>query len=154
MKQGHQKLRLFRDRFHSSCIICGRQHSGGMKLPFLFCKDGSVKARFSCAPALQGYHGFLHGGVIAAMLDGAMTNCLFAHWKTAVTASLNVRFLFPVKAKGKAALRAQIKRINPPLYLVESELIQNGRTVARASGKFMEKPEKFFQKTKGKTTGS
>jgi acyl-coenzyme A thioesterase PaaI-like protein len=34
----------------------------------------------------------LHGGVISSILDGTMTNCLFAHGTVAVTAELRVRF--------------------------------------------------------------
>ncbi len=135
-----------RTRFHSACIICGRQHPQGMKLPFRILKDGSVMTRFFCDHFLQGYAGLLHGGVIAAMLDGAMTNCLFAHGKTAVTASLTVRFLHPVAANQTAAIKARIKKSNPPLHLMESELLQGKRVVARATAKFMECQESFFQK--------
>jgi uncharacterized protein (TIGR00369 family) len=117
-----------------------------MKLPFRILKDGSVTSRFFCDHFLQGYPGLLHGGVIAAMLDGTMTNCLFAHGKTAVTASLTVRFLHPVTADQTATLRARIKRSNPPLHLMEAELLQGKKIVAQATAKFMECPENFFQK--------
>lgn len=141
-----KKLKDLQSAFHPACIICGRQHPRGMKLPFRILKDGSAASRFFCDPSLQGYAGLLHGGVIAAILDGTMTNCLFAHGITAVTASLTVRFLHPVAANQTATIRARIKKSNSPLHLLESELLQGKKIVAQATAKFMECQKSFFQK--------
>jgi acyl-coenzyme A thioesterase PaaI-like protein len=37
--------------------------------------DGGVEAHFDCSRIFEGYSHRIHGGVIAALLDGAMTNC-------------------------------------------------------------------------------
>jgi acyl-coenzyme A thioesterase PaaI-like protein len=87
----------------------------------------------------QGYDGLLHGGVIAAVLDSAMTNCLFAHGIVAVTGELTVRFLHPVLLTHEAVVKANIKESFPPLHCMEARLMQNGRIVARASARFMER---------------
>jgi len=145
MRQTQKTLKSLQNRFHSTCVVCGEKNPSGMKLPFRLSRDGSVSARFFCSQLLQGYPGLMHGGVIAAILDGAMVNCLFAHGKTAVTASLTVRFLFPVVSKKPAVIKAWIKRANSPLHLVESALVQNRRVVARATAKFMECSEHFLK---------
>jgi uncharacterized protein (TIGR00369 family) len=86
----------------------------------------------------QGYDGYLHGGVIAALLDSAMTNCLFAHGRIALTGELNVRFLKPVVVNEPAIVSARVVESSPPLFCMEAELSQNGQSVAKATAKFIE----------------
>ncbi len=79
----------------------------------------------------------LHGGVIATLLDAAMTNCLFAHGHCGVTADLRVRYRHPVVSGEACVLRARIERAAAPLFVLTAELRQNGRCKATATGKFM-----------------
>ena len=103
------------------------------------CQDGSIEGRFPCRRLFQGYDGLLHGGVISAVLDSAMTNCLFAHGIVAVTGELTVRFLQPVLLTHEAVVQANIKESFPPLHCMEARLMQKGRIVARATARFMER---------------
>ncbi|OGV44214.1 MAG: hypothetical protein A2X48_02550 [Lentisphaerae bacterium GWF2_49_21] len=131
-------MTLQQERLHPFCIVCGKSNERGLGLSFQVCEDGGVVGRFFCSRNLQGYTGLLHGGVISSILDGAMTNCLFASGKTAVTGKLNVRFVFPVLVDHEIVVRARVKKSSPPLHVMESELVQDGRIVSRASAKFME----------------
>ena len=72
------------------------------------------------------------------MLDSAMANCLFAHQIVAVTARLIVRFILPVAVDQTAAVKAWITEFEPPLYVLEAQMEQNGRIVVRASAKFID----------------
>ena len=100
--------------------------------------DGSVQADFPCADVLKGYLHTLHGGVIASLLDGAMTNCLFAHGCLAVTAELAVQFLKPVATDRKATVQAWLEDSMLCLHRLAAELRQDGEVMARATGKFAE----------------
>ena len=91
---------------HPHCIVCGGQSDHGMKVSFQACGDGSVEGVFLCRRMFQGYDGYLHGGVISLLLDGAMTNCLFARGKTAMTGELTIRFLFSVLVGREVMIRA------------------------------------------------
>lgn len=148
MRQTQEKLKSLQSRFHSACVVCGRKNPQGMRLPFRTCKDGSVKARFFCDEFLQGYPGLMHGGVIAAILDGAMMNCLFARGKIAVTGVLTVRFLSPLTVKKAATVRAHIKKSISSWHILESELLQGKRIVAKGTAKFMECTEHFLKQHK------
>jgi len=64
---------------HPNCIVCSPRHRCGFRLEFVLSEDGSVHAKFDCSKVFEGYPGLVHGGVISSLLDGAMTNCLFAH---------------------------------------------------------------------------
>ncbi len=79
----------------------------------------------------------LHGGVISALLDGAMTNCLFANGIRALTAELKVRFLLPVNTTDPIRLQAVIQRSGSHLHLLEGKLSQNGILKAKALAKFI-----------------
>ena len=109
----------------------------GLALRYVQQTDGSVTASFLGNCALEGYAGLLHGGVIAALLDGAMTNCLFAHGIEAVTAELTVRFLRPVLTDRIAAVNARLSSAFRRLYVLQAELIQDDMEAARAQGKFL-----------------
>jgi uncharacterized protein (TIGR00369 family) len=136
-----QRFVAMRRRRHPDCVVCGSRNARGLQLAFTRQTDGSVSASFACDPAWTGYPGCLHGGVICTLLDAAMTNCLFARGKTAVTGRLTVRFLSPVMVDRIAVVRAWVMASNPPLHTMESELIQDSRVVARAMAKFMEVPD-------------
>ena len=148
MRQTQEKLKSLQGQFHSTCVVCGRKNPQGMKLPFRICKDGSIKARFFCNQLLQGYPGLMHGGVTTAILDGAMMNCLFAHGKIAVTGALTVRFLSPLAVKQAATVRARIKKSISVWHILESELLQGKRVVAKGTAKFMECTEHFLKQHK------
>jgi uncharacterized protein (TIGR00369 family) len=123
-------------------VICSQSNPLGLGLEFSVHEDGSVSALFHGHFALEGFEGCLHGGMIASLLDGAMTNCLFAHGHVAMTGELKVRYRKPVFIGHAMLIRARITRSLPPLHLLEAELEQEGRIKATASSKFIERNER------------
>ncbi len=132
-------LQRTRNAAHPRCIVCSLGSSCGLGLRFTPRSDGSVRAIFECSRRWQGYDGVLHGGVTSSLLDGAMTNCLFARGIVAVTAEMRVRFRHPVELDTAAEVRAHVSRSQSPLHVVEAEVVQGGKVKATATGKFMEK---------------
>jgi len=134
-----QILESTRRQEHPACIGCGMENASGLELEFSVRDDGGVQAEFDCASLYQGYPGYLHGGISSLLLDSAMANCLFARRIAAVTARLIVRFLLPVETGRSATVKAWIREYEPPLYVLEAELEQNGRVLVRGSGKFIDR---------------
>ena len=128
-------------RIHRNCVVCGPANHRGLHVQFVSQEDGSVRASFGCGRAFEGYAGSLHGGVISALLDGAMTHCIFAHGHAGVTAELKVRYRHPVVIDHTAIVRGWIRRSSSPLYLMEAELLQDGQVKATATAKFMDQPQ-------------
>lgn len=126
------------ESLHTHCLLCGKNHPTGYHLSFELTGDNGVRASFDCDSLYQGYNGYMHGGVISSLLDAAMTNCLFAHGRKAVTGILNIRFVSPVLTCARATVKAWIERSDIPLHYMQAALEQNGRRVARASATFME----------------
>jgi acyl-coenzyme A thioesterase PaaI-like protein len=134
------RFRATRAEAHPHCYVCSDSNPMGLSLRYTAQPDGSVRASFPGHTALEGYPGLMHGGVIAALLDGAMTNCLFAHHQRALTAELKVRYHMEVKAAEEVILRAWLEDCCHGLFRMQAELIQGGRVKASASARFIRKP--------------
>ena len=128
-----------RQNHHPHCVVCGQTLANGLGLEFHFSGPGEVEATFACQQVFQGYPDVLHGGVVCTLLDGAMTNCVFATGSAAVTGDLKVRFRRPVTARGTATVRAWIESSSPPLYKVAADLQQDGEVKATARARFVER---------------
>lgn len=124
-------------KLHSYCVACGSANPVGLRLKFVRHADGSVRAVAFCLKEISGYDGLLHGGVAALMLDSAMTNCLFSTGITALTAELNIKYKAPVKIGLAVDLKAWIEKDCSPLYMLKSELCQDGKVKVLAEAKFM-----------------
>ncbi|MGC8643078.1 MAG: PaaI family thioesterase [Isosphaeraceae bacterium] len=124
---------------HSRCLLCGNLNPKSLSLSFQPAGDGSVRTRFKARTELQGYDDILHGGVIASLLDAAMTHCLFHRGIQAVTGDLHVRFVEPVSCHSTLEIRAWVLYFHPPLYCLQAEITLDGRVMAWADAKFMER---------------
>ena len=132
-------LAKLRGQYHNTCPICGESNPHGLCVTFRATPDGAVEAEVLCGAEKEGYAGHLHGGIIASLLDGAMTNCLFSRGIAAVTGKMTLRLLQPVHVRQPIVVRGWVTKCRPPLFHTESEIRQGGRVVARASALFMQK---------------
>ena len=133
------RFKAIRSEVHPFCMVCGQSNPFGLGVKFDSETDGSVTATFLGHPALEGFEGLLHGGMVASLLEGAMTNCLFAHGCVGMAGELNVRYQEPVVIGEELSVRAWIERSAPPLYWLTAELKQGNRIKATATAKFMER---------------
>jgi len=126
-----------RSTSHANCVVCSSRNEHGLGLNFKSLPDGSVEAMFDCNQSFEGYQNVLHGGITSALLDGAMTNCMFAYGIHAVTAELNIKFRYPVVCCQSVTVRAWITRSSSKLHLLKAEISQNGQIMATGTGKFV-----------------
>jgi acyl-coenzyme A thioesterase PaaI-like protein len=129
-----------RKEAHPFCFVCSGSNPMGLALRYAAEPDGSVSASFLGNCALEGYPGWLHGGVIAALLDGAMTNCLFARGVQGMTAELRVRYREAVAAAETLTVRARLESSSHGLHRLNAEIEQGGKVKATASAAFMDFP--------------
>ncbi|MBN2362794.1 PaaI family thioesterase [candidate division WOR-3 bacterium] len=123
---------------HRHCRFCGEENPASLGLKFKTAEDGCVYTEFECEKLLQGYEGYLHGGIICSLLDCAMTHCLFNKNVSAFTAELNVRFLKPVPVDSKLLVRACFKDRIHGMFRLKGEILTEGKLFAVADSKFME----------------
>lgn len=129
-----------RQDVHADCVVCSQENKQGLNLDFRVSEDGQVTANFIYDKRYQGYDGILHGGIISAILDGAMTNCLFAQERIAVTADFRIRYRHPVAIGKQANVRAWVTRSTPPIFELKAEITQDNQVKTTATAKFMEPP--------------
>jgi uncharacterized protein (TIGR00369 family) len=121
------------------CFGCGGANPRGMKLAFE--QDDArqrIVGRFQLGQEFQGGSGFLHGGIIALLLDEAMGKACRFHGEHAVTAELNVQYKRPIPANAEIVVEGFVTRREGRQLYHEGE-IRNGAgdLMARGEGRFV-----------------
>jgi acyl-coenzyme A thioesterase PaaI-like protein len=125
------------DNFHRNCFACGSGNGVGLRLKFHRNEDGSVWGDFSAHPKFEGYSGILHGGIIATLLDSAMTNCLLMEGIPALTGRLSIKYSVPIRTGLVVRLEARILDKFHRVFLLEAKAFVKGNKVASAEAKYM-----------------
>ena len=122
--------------FHSRCIFNGNPIARGLNL--VFADDGSLNAVFICGKQHQGYDGKVHGGVIAAIIDASMAQCLMGHGMVGYTTDLAIRYRKPLAVGKRARLKTVITKTEAKGLLVslKTDIEQNRLNAIRATGRF------------------
>jgi len=123
----------------NSCFGCGGGNPRGMKL--VFDQDTErrrIVGRFRLGAEYQGGPGFIHGGIIATVLDEAMGKvCRFSDVR-AMTAELTIEYLRPVPVDEEIHVEAYQNQHNGRQLFHQGE-IRNaaGELLARGRGRFV-----------------
>lgn len=126
---------------HRFCIMCGRENPHSFGLNFEQDDEGAVHAIFKGNNHLQGFEGYMHGGVMSAILDTAMAHCLMHQSIKAFTGELNVRYLEPVFCNSELEIKAWVDSSLPPLYHLKSHIKVSGSVVCKGKARFMQKEQ-------------
>jgi len=124
-------------KFHLNCLLCGKDNPWSFGVKFYGQENGSVTGQFQSHANLQGYDGILHGGVITALLDAAMTHSLFHQGIEAVTGDMRIRFLHPIPCEALLDLKGHVVSERSRLYVVQAEIHLKERLMAKGEAKFM-----------------
>ncbi|MBN1603165.1 MAG: PaaI family thioesterase [Chitinispirillaceae bacterium] len=131
-----QKLAELKKQHHSQCLF-NRQPSIVPGLKFWFDDTGTFNGRFNCNAYQQGYDTMVHGGIIAAIIDSSMAQCLMGHGIVGYTANLSVKYRKPVAIRTVTKLQTSIVAVNyRVLYSVSCRMTQNDVCVVKADGRF------------------
>ncbi len=85
------KVDLNTQRGYDKCFGCGKANPIGLKLKFVW--DGTTaRAEFTPKVDLQGWSGYLHGGITASVLDEAMGWTALLAGNYAITAKMEIRY--------------------------------------------------------------
>jgi uncharacterized protein (TIGR00369 family) len=121
------------------CFGCGGANDRGMKLTFE--QDDSTKrirGAFKLGAEYQGGPGFIHGGIIATVLDEAMGKVSRFRGVRAVTAELVVEYLKPVPVDAALLIEAyEVEKTGRNLHYVGEIRNQSGQLLAHGRGRFV-----------------
>jgi len=120
-----------------------------MKLVFEMDESSQrVVGRFRLGPEYQGASGFIHGGIIATLLDEVMSKVSRFSNVRAVTAELTVEYLLPVRVDEEVRVEGFATRREARQLYHEGEIRDaTGNLLARGRGRFVIiDPERYNKK--------
>ncbi|HEX3435471.1 MAG TPA: PaaI family thioesterase [Pseudacidobacterium sp.] len=79
------------------CFGCGTENKTGLRLKFFIDEQQQIVCRIRLAQRFEGPPGHAHGGIIATLLDEAMSKANRLHGVTAMTRQMDVEYLRPVR---------------------------------------------------------
>lgn len=116
------------------CFGCGQANAGGLHLEFLKSDDGLVVCHATIPESFEGPVGFVHGGIIATLLDEVMSKAVRAQGVTAMTRQLEVEYLRPVPSGRAVRMEGRVVRNEGRKHWSEAR-IENGEGIVLATGK-------------------
>ncbi len=122
---------------HSRCFACGAENPVGLHLHFVPAKNGEIECRFAAPGELQGYDGILQGGLVATLLDSAMTNVLLRCGIVARTAEMKIRFRHPVPVGKEVVVGGKLESSRGRVHVVAARIILGHKVLAEAKAIFM-----------------
>ena len=121
------------------CFGCGAANPRGMHLHFeTDAERQRVVGRFRLGAEYQGGHGFIHGGIIATVLDEIMSKVSRLSNLRTVTAELTVEYLKPVPVDEEVHVEGfEVRREGRRLYHQGEIRDAAGVLLARGRGRFV-----------------
>jgi uncharacterized protein (TIGR00369 family) len=121
---------------HRNCFACGVNNGMGLGLKFYKHEDGTAFGNFFADPKFEGYSGIVHGGIIATLLDSAMTHCLLMEGIPALTGRLSIKYSTPIRTGTVVKLEARIIDQLHEMFILEGKALVDGKRVASAEAKY------------------
>lgn len=125
------------------CFGCGQQNPSGLRLKFFVDEERTIVCRVRLARRFEGPPGHAHGGIIATLLDEAMSKANRQFGVLAMTRQMEVEYLKPVPLGTALLLTGRHAGSSGRKHHCDAEIAgESGVTLARAKGLFIEvKPE-------------
>jgi uncharacterized protein (TIGR00369 family) len=131
----------------NGCFGCGGANPRGMKLAFELDEVAQrIRGAFRVGAEYQGGPGFVHGGIIATLLDELMGKVNRFRRVRAVTAELQVEYLRPVPVDQELVLEGwEVEKKGRNLYHAGEVRSLSGELLARGKGRFVEiDPNRYY----------
>lgn len=139
---------LLGSNFHQNCFACGSNDGTGMGLKFYKHEDGTVFGNFFADPKYEGYSGIIHGGIVATLLDSAMTHCLLMKDIPALTGRLSIKYSIPIRTGKVVKVEAGIVDEHRGIFILQGKALVDGKKVASAEAKYRSMKRGVHHETK------
>ncbi len=116
------------------CFACGMQNPHGLRLEWKV-EGHTTSTQYIPEQKYQGWQGILHGGIIATLLDEAMTRLAWIVCGGALTAEMTVRFIAPAKIGELLLVRGEIVSESRKIVEMKASIHSANTLIAHSSGK-------------------
>jgi len=121
------------------CFGCGKANDHGLRLDFYLAADLHVVCAAKVGEWFEGPEGFVHGGIIATLLDETMSKAVRAHGLVAMTRHMEVDYLRPVPSTEEIRLEGRVTRNDGRKHWTEASILDSeGKVLAHGKGLFIE----------------
>jgi uncharacterized protein (TIGR00369 family) len=121
------------------CFGCGPANSTGLHLQFLLAEDKSVVCLATVPETFVGHPGYLHGGIIATLIDETMSKAVRARGFIAMTRHMEVDYQRPVPSGQPLRLEGRVTRNEGRKHWAEAQIFSaEGVVLAQGKGLFIE----------------
>ena len=116
----------FREREGYNCFGCSPEHLSGLQMSF-YEEGEEIVSNWVPKKQFEGYHGVLHGGIQATILDEIASWVVYVRIKVAgVTSSMDIHYHKPVyMAGGAITVRAKVLRMRRNLADIHVGIYNN-----------------------------
>lgn len=135
------KLEEFKNLYHSQCLF--NNNPPVKNLCFHFLDDGVLLTNASFDKMHQSYDNRVHGGLIAAIIDASMTQCLMGHSVVAYTVDLSVNYRKPIPINQEIIFRTEISaQQRNRIFTLRSTVCNEDEVLAEGKAKFFGSKQK------------
>lgn len=134
-----EKLTPFASAAQNRCFGCGAANEGGLHLKFFLTEDRRVVCFATVGDAFEGPKGYVHGGIIATLLDETMSKAVRANGLVAMTRHMEVDYQRPVPSTEEIRLEGRVTRNEGRKHWTEANILDaKGAVLAHGKGLFIE----------------
>ncbi len=119
------------------CFACGADNPDGLDVKWVV-EGKKTWTEFVPPRKYQGWKGIVHGGIVATLLDEAMTRLAWIACGGALTAEMTVRFVKPAKVGEKLFALGEITQERRKIVHMKASLFKDkpgGELIAWSEGK-------------------
>lgn len=121
------------------CFGCGQANPRGLHLEFLLAEDHSVVCFAAIPEVFEGPPGYVHGGIIATLLDEIMSKAVRARGWTAMTRRMEADYLRPVPSGAPIRIEGRVTHSEGRKHWTEARILNvEGSELALGKGLFIE----------------
>lgn len=139
MRPTNEKLTPLEHKAQNRCFGCGDANPVGLHLEFMLTENGTVVCNHTVGDLYEGPQGYVHGGLIATLLDETMSKVMRSHGFVAMTRHMSVDYLRPVPSTAPIRLEGTLVRSEGRKHWAEARILdENEIVLAHAKGLFVE----------------
>ncbi|MDD3890606.1 MAG: PaaI family thioesterase [Syntrophomonadaceae bacterium] len=133
-----------------TCFLCGRQNDIGLKMSWYNDLEAQqVKAEVVIPEHFNSYPGFVHGGIVAALLDETSGRALLLNGdndKLMVTSKLEIKYYNPAPTGQPLTVTGWVTRPGDKYARVEGEIrLADNTLIARCKATVMRPPTEYYE---------
>ena len=120
---------------HSQCVF--NRKPPVASLIFKFVEGGVLSGEFTCTEEHQGYDAMVHGGILSAIADASMAQCLMGHGVVGYTTDLSIKYRKPVLINLPTRVETVIEETSiRKLFQLRCIMTQSKCRAVEATGRF------------------